>query len=156
MTQKSVDKEKIPFNIIMICVCAQMFTNNHRLLRNSPSWPQFKIRSADQGHISLSVHYFFCLFKNRVIEINIISLVKRIFYLFIRPNTRAEAVTSVSARMTGWAIPQDNRIAHKNMEQSKQAKYCFNLPNNACMLCFNKLTLKKFSFCGSISLSKQN
>ena len=42
--------------------------------------------------------------------------------------------------MTGWAIPQDNRIAHTNMEQSKQAKYCFNLPNNAEMLRFNKLT----------------
>ena len=47
------------------------------------------------------------------------------------------------------------------MEQSKQVKYCFNLPNNAQMLCFNKLTgeynakkyFKKFSFCGSISLS---
>ena len=37
-------------------------------------------------------------------------------------------------------IPQDNRIAHKIMEQSKQEKYCFNLPNNAQMLCFNKLT----------------
>ena len=42
--------------------------------------------------------------------------------------------------MTGRAIPQDNRIAHTNMEQSKQAKYCFNLPNNAEMLRFNKLT----------------
>ena len=28
VTQKSVDKEKL--NIIMICVRAQMFTNNHR------------------------------------------------------------------------------------------------------------------------------
>ena len=26
--------------------------------------------------------------------------------------------------MTGRAIPQDNRVAHTNMEQSKQAKYC--------------------------------
>ena len=26
------------------------------------------------------------------------------------------------------------------MEQSKQAKYCLNLPNKAQMLCFNKLT----------------
>ena len=42
--------------------------------------------------------------------------------------------------MTGRAIPQDNRIADTNMEQSKQAKYCFNLPNNVKMLCFNKLT----------------
>ena len=25
------------------------------------------------------------------------------------------------------------------MEQSKKAKYCFNLPNNTSMLCFNKL-----------------
>ena len=44
------------------------------------------------------------------------------------------------------------------MEQSKQAKYCFNLPNNVKILCFNKLAgehnSKKFSFCGSISLSK--
>ena len=61
---KSVDKEKIKF--IMICVHTQMFTNNHRLLRNSPSCQQFKIRSSDRGHISLAVHYFFCLFKNRV------------------------------------------------------------------------------------------
>ena len=58
--------------------------------------------------------------------------------------------------MIGQAIPQDNRIAHKNMEQSKQVKYCFNLPNNAQMLYFNKLTgeynvknaLKKFLFVG--------
>ena len=42
--------------------------------------------------------------------------------------------------MIGQAIPQDNRIAHKIMEQSKQVKYCFNLPNNAQMLYFNKLT----------------
>ena len=42
--------------------------------------------------------------------------------------------------MIGQAIPQDNRIAHKFMEQFKQVKYCFNLPNNAQMLCFNKLT----------------
>ena len=63
--------------------------------------------------------------------------------------------------MIEQAIPQDNRKAHKIMEQSKQVKYCFNLPNNAQMLCFNKLTgeynakkyFKKFSFCGSISLS---
>ena len=63
--------------------------------------------------------------------------------------------------MTERAIPQDNRIAYKNMEQSKQVKYCFNLPNNAQMLCLNKLTgeyntkkyFKKFSFCGSISLN---
>ena len=48
------------------------------------------------------------------------------------------------------------------MEQSIQVKYCFNLPNNAYMLCFNKLTgehnakkyFKKFSFCGSISLNR--
>ena len=61
VTQKSVDKEKV--NIIMH---AQLFTNNHRLLWNSPSWRQFKIRSASQGRIPLPVHYFFCLFKNRV------------------------------------------------------------------------------------------
>ena len=42
--------------------------------------------------------------------------------------------------MTGRAIPQDNGIAHTNMEQPKQVKYCFNLPNNAEMLRFNKLT----------------
>ena len=40
-------------------------------------------------------------------------------------STWAEAVTSVSSSMTGRVIPQDNRIAHKNMEQSKEAKYCF-------------------------------
>ena len=65
--------------------------------------------------------------------------------------------------MTGRAIPQDNRIAHTNMEQSKQVKYCFNLPNNAEMLCFNKLTgehnakkdFKKVLFCGSISLKQK-
>ena len=38
--------------------------------------------------------------------------------------------------MIGQAIPQDNRIAHKIMEQSKQVKYCI----NAQMMCFNKLT----------------
>ena len=62
--------------------------------------------------------------------------------------------------MTGRVIPQDNKIAHTNMEQSKQAKYCFNLPNNEEMLRFNKSTgehnvkkyFKKFFFCGSISL----
>ena len=42
--------------------------------------------------------------------------------------------------MIGRAVPEDNRIGHKNMEQSKQAKYCFNPPNNAQKLCFNKLT----------------
>ena len=62
--QKSVDKEKI--NIIMICARTQMFTNNHRLSGNSPSWPKFKIRSADRGRISLPVYYFFCLFNYRV------------------------------------------------------------------------------------------
>ena len=74
----------------------------------------------------------------------------------IRPNTRAEAVTPVSALMIGQAIPQGNRIAHKIIDQSKQVKYCFNIPNNALMLCFNRLTgeyntkkyFKKFSFCG--------
>ena len=104
-----MDQEKI--NIIMICVYAQIFTNNHRLLWNSPSWRQVKIRSADRGRISLPVYYFFCLFKNRVkllqeelkltlFQINIISLVKRIFHLFIyRPDliTWAEAVTPISA-----------------------------------------------------------
>ena len=64
VTYKSVDKEKI--KLIMICVHAQMFTNNHRLLWNSPFWRPFKIRSANRGRILLPVHYFFCLFKNRV------------------------------------------------------------------------------------------
>ena len=50
-------------NIIMTCVGAQLFTNNHKLLWNSPSWRQFKIRS---GGVSLQVHYFLSLFKNRV------------------------------------------------------------------------------------------
>ena len=59
-----MDKEKI--SIIMICARTQMFTNNHRLLGNSPSWPQFKIRSTDRGRISLPVHYFFCLFNKSV------------------------------------------------------------------------------------------
>ena len=26
------------------------------------------------------------------------------------------------------------------MQQSKQAKYCFNLPNNVYIMCFNKFT----------------
>ena len=78
MNYNSVDKEKI--NLIMICVRTQLFTNNDRLLRNSPSWRQFKIRSADlrlvpcpnvpvyadRSLISILVHYFFCLLKNRV------------------------------------------------------------------------------------------
>ena len=62
----------------------------------------------------------------------------------------------MTIKILGQAIPQDNRIAHKNMEQSKQVKYCFNLPNNAQMLCFNKLTgeynakntFKNFRFVG--------
>ena len=65
--------------------------------------------------------------------------------------------------MTGQAIPQDNRIAHTSMEQSKQGKYCFNLPNDAQILYFNKLNgehntkkyIKRISFCGSISLKKE-
>ena len=73
-----VDKEKI--KLIMICVRTQLFTNNDRLLRNSPSWRKFKIRSADRRLvpcpnlpvnadrilISILVHYFFCLLKNHV------------------------------------------------------------------------------------------
>ena len=50
----------------MICAHTQVFTNNHRLLQNSPSWPQFKITSADQGRISLPVHYSFGSFTKRV------------------------------------------------------------------------------------------
>ena len=90
----------------MICVRTQMFTNNHRLLWNSPSWRQFKIRSASQGRISLLVYYFFFLLKNRV-KLLQEELKKTLFhllneysiYLFIDLNlvTRAEAVTSVSA-----------------------------------------------------------
>ena len=50
------------------------------------------------------------------------------------------------------------------MELSKQAKYCFILPNNAFICkCFNQLTgehnakknFKRISFCGSISLHKK-
>ena len=85
-----MDKEKI--NIIMICVRAQMFSNNHRLLWNSQSWRQFKIRSADQGRISLMVHYFFCLFKNRVkslkeeLKLKLFRLLNEYsIYLFIDP-----------------------------------------------------------------------
>ena len=37
-----------------------------KVLRNSPSWPQFKITSADQGRISIPVHYSFCPFTKRV------------------------------------------------------------------------------------------
>ena len=84
VSQTTVNKEKM--NIIMICVRAQLFTNNHRLLWNSPSWRQFKIRSADftsgtlfllfiqqplfsnkVGHFP--VHYFFCLFNNLYFQI---------------------------------------------------------------------------------------
>ena len=62
--------------------------------------------------------------------------------------------------MTGQAFPQDNRIEHKNMKQSKQAIYCSNLSTNAQILCFNKLTgehntkkyFKILSFCASIFL----
>ena len=73
----------------MICVRAQMLTNNHRLLQNSPSWGQFKIMSADQGRISLTGTLYLLFIQNRVkiiarrIKINIISLVKQIFSLFI-------------------------------------------------------------------------
>ena len=102
VSYNSVDKEKI--KLIMICVHTQLFTNNDRLLRNSPSWRQFKIRSADcrmvpcpnvpvyadRSHISIPVHYFFCLLKNRVkslqVELKLTlfhSLNKYSIYLFI-------------------------------------------------------------------------
>ena len=50
------------------------------------------------------------------------------------------------------------------MEESKQAKYCFNLPNNARMLCFNKLTgehnpkkyFKNFRLVGNVGDGKNN
>ena len=52
-------------------------------------------------------------------------------YLLTRPNYSGGS-TDTCLSLNDWtAIPQENRIAHKNMEQSKQAKYCFNLPNNA-------------------------
>ena len=83
-----------------------MFTNNHRLLQNSPSWPQFKIRSAIVKAV-FHFRYIISLFIQqpyqiiaRRIEIFIISLVKRIFNdLFIDPTylLRVEAVTPVSA-----------------------------------------------------------
>ena len=83
VTQKSVDKEKM--NIIMICVRTQMFTNNDSLLWNSPSLPQFKIRSADQGGISLPAYYFFCLFNNRV-KLFYLLTEYFIYLLLTRPN----------------------------------------------------------------------
>ena len=74
----------------MICVRTQMFTNNHRLLRNSPYWQQVKIRSADRGdhfrYIISLVYSKKCQIIAKRIEINIIIPVKRIFYfLFIDP-----------------------------------------------------------------------
>ena len=48
-------------------------------------------------------------------------------YLLTRPNYSGGSSDTCLVCMTGRAIPQDYRIAHKNMEQ---AKYCFNLPNN--------------------------
>ena len=50
-----------------------------------------------------------------------------LIYLLIRHNYPGGSSGTCLRR----AIPQDNRKAHKNMEQSKQAKFCFNLPNNA-------------------------
>ena len=84
-----------------------MFTNKHRGLWNSPSWPQFKITSASQGRIPLSVHYFFCTFTNRVkslqkeLKYAVFHLLTEYFitgiYLLLDLITRAEAVTPVSA-----------------------------------------------------------
>ena len=61
-----------------------------------------------------------------------ISLVKRIFHLFFltRPNYSGGS-SDTCLSLNDWTIPEDNRIAHNNIEQSKQAKYCFNLQNNA-------------------------
>ena len=69
-------------NIIMICVRTQTtidYCGIAHLGNNSKSGPP----------ISLPVHYFFCLFNNRVkslqdlLKISSISLVNRIFHLFI-------------------------------------------------------------------------
>ena len=87
----------------MICVHTQMFTNNHRLLRNSPSWPQFKIRLSPY-FISSTIFLLFtqqpCQIIARRIKTGNISLVNLpnilFIYLLIRPITRAEAVTPVS------------------------------------------------------------
>ena len=75
----------------MICAREQMFTNNQRLLQNSPSWPQFKIKSVNQGRISLPIHYFFCLFNNRVkslqeeLKYAVFHLLTEFYDLFIDP-----------------------------------------------------------------------
>ena len=37
-----------------------------KILQNRKCWPQVQIRSTSQGHISLPVHYFFCLFNKHV------------------------------------------------------------------------------------------
>ena len=97
VSYNSVDKEEI--KLIMICVRTQLFTDNDRLLQNSPSWRQFKIRSADRRLVPCPNEpvykpYFnsgtlFLLFEKpyqiiaRRIEINIILPIKQIFYLFI-------------------------------------------------------------------------
>ena len=78
-----MDKEKI--NIIMICVRTQMFTNNHRLLGNSPSWPQFKIGSADRGCISFPVHISFVYSKKNKKQAVFHLLTEYSICLFIDP-----------------------------------------------------------------------
>ena len=86
MTQKSVDREEI--TTIMICARAQML----RFLRNSPSWPNFKIRSADQGRFSLPLHYFFFFYFKKIFarkfnyaEFHLLTEYFMI-YLLTRPN----------------------------------------------------------------------
>ena len=85
VTQKSVDKEKL--NIIMICVRTQLFTTidycgiahpGDNSKSGLPIEPYFT-----SGTLFLLFIRKPCQFIARKIEINIISLVKRIFHLFI-------------------------------------------------------------------------
>ena len=52
-------------------------------------------------------------------------------YLLTRPNYSGRS-SDTYLGLNDWTdFSRRNRIAHKNMDQSKQAKYCFNLQNNA-------------------------
>ena len=90
MTQNSVDKEKGERrkSTLLIFVRAQMFTNNDRLLQNSPSLHNLKSGLPIKAvfHFRYIISLFIqqpCQIIARKIEISSILLVNQKFYLFI-------------------------------------------------------------------------
>ena len=68
----------------MICARAQMFTHNDRLLRNSPSLPQFKISLLIKAVIHFRYIISFVLLDNRVKAVFYL-LTEYFIHLFIDP-----------------------------------------------------------------------